>query len=314
VSIKTVTVTMAAAVFLLFGSCKESGGPTEPQNNGKKKVYGVFSVFIDQVLNKTNFTGKLYDGPIPNPVWDTVMVVGECKLLAPKQKSCQDCGSGYVCVDNNNCQKEPDTITAGTLTVTGWENRGATATSTVEATNGTYMPTLNDRPKNPPFSEGGTLTVTASGNEVVAGFAISAKTISPIEVYNDTIAMNPGEPILLKWKAADNPDNSKMKVVIDISYHGGTKAKIECDCRDDGELEIPAALLDSLKTYGMSGHPKMELYRQSFGTDPGTGAEIKIEAFLLLWIKIPGLVSCSTDTDCPEGQECAGDQRCREVQ
>jgi hypothetical protein len=126
--------------------------------------------------------------------------------------------------------------------------------------------------------------------------------------------MNPGEPILLKWKPAANPDNSKMKVVIDISYHGGTKAKIECDCRDDGELEIPAALLDSLKTYGMSGHPKMELYRQSFGTDPGTGAEVKIEAFILLWIKIPGLVSCSTDTDCPEGQECAGDQRCREVQ
>ena len=40
VSIKTVTITMAAAVFLLFGSCKESGGPTEPQNNGKKNRLG----------------------------------------------------------------------------------------------------------------------------------------------------------------------------------------------------------------------------------------------------------------------------------
>ncbi|MBN1602320.1 MAG: hypothetical protein JW915_11970 [Chitinispirillaceae bacterium] len=311
-SIRTVSVTMAAAVFLLFGSCKETGNPTQVSTDGK--VYGVFSVFIDQVSNRTQFTGKLYDGPIPNTVWDTVKVIGECKLFAPKQSTCQNCGTGYVCVDDNNCQKEPDTITAGTLTVTGWENKGATATSTIEATNGTYMPTLDDRPKNPPFSEGETMTITASGNEVVAGFTISAKTISPIEVYNDSIVMNPGEPILLKWKAADNPDNSKMKVVIDISYHGGTKAKIECDCRDDGELEIPAVLLDSLKSYGMSGHPKMELYRQSFGTDPGTGVEVKIEAFMLLWIKIPGLISCSVDSQCPDGQVCAGDQRCREVQ
>ncbi|HEX2956750.1 MAG TPA: hypothetical protein VHO70_07955 [Chitinispirillaceae bacterium] len=303
---KSIVAAVAAVVFMFFGSCNDS--PTQQTN---EKVYGIFTLFIDQVMNTTQFTGKMYNGPIPDPVWDTLMTVGECKLIVPKQTTCQGCEG--VCVDNNNCQPEPDTITVGELTITGMINRGGTTTSTVTATNAIYMPKLDNRPKNPPCEEGGTITLAASGNDAVAGFTISAKTISKIEISSDSIAMNPGEPILLKWKSAANPDNSRLKVIIDISYHGGTKGKIECDCRDDGELEIPAVLLDSLKTFGMSGYPRMEIYRQSYATAPGTGAQLVVQAFVQLWLKIPGLITCSADSQCPDGQECAADKRCREV-
>ncbi len=311
-SIKSIITVIIAILFLFSPSCNETGNPT--QQTGTTKSYGVFKLMINQVEEKTSFIGKLYNGPVPNPVWETVMVSGECKLLKPKQRTCSGCGNGSVCVDDNNCQPEPDTITAGTVTIAGMTNKGGTTTSTITATNGNYMPTGDNRPTNPPCTEGSTISVTASGNEQVAGFTVTAKTISPIEISADTIAMDPGMPILLKWKAASNPDDSKITVVIDITYHGGTKAKIECVCRDDGELEIPAVMLDSLKSFGMSGFPKLEMYRDSKGTVAGTGVELQIQSFVLLWLKIPGVISCPDVGYCPEGMECSADKRCREVQ
>lgn len=311
-STKSIILVIIVTFLLFSGSCNETGNPT--QQTGATKSYGVFKLTIDQVLDKTSFIGKLYNAPVPIPVWETVMVSGECKLLKPKQSTCSGCGSGSVCVDDNNCQPEPDTLTAGSVTITGMTNKGGTTSSTTELINGNYQTKLDNRPANPPCSEGSTISVTASGNEQVAGFTVSAKTISPIEISADTIAMDPGKPILLKWKAANNPDDSKITMVIDITYHGGTKAKIECVCRDDGELEIPAVMLDSLKTFGMSGYPKLEVYRDSKGTAAGTGVELQIQSFVLLWLKIPGVISCPDVGHCPEGMECSADKRCREVQ
>lgn len=311
-SIKSIIRILIATFFLFSHSCNENGNPA--QQTGTTKSYGVFKLMIDQVQEKASFIGRLYNGPVPIPVWETVMVSGECKLLKPKQRTCPGCGNNSVCVDDNNCQPEPDTITAGTVTIAGMINKVGATTSTVTPTNANYLPTGDNRPKNPPCAEGSTISVTASGNEQVAGFTVSAKTINPIEVSADSIAMDPGKPILLKWKAASNPDDSKITVVIDITYHGGTKAKIECVARDDGELEIPAAMLDSLKTFGMSGYPKLEMYRDSKGIAAGTGVELQIQSFVLLWLRIPGVISCPDVGHCPEGMECSADKRCREVQ
>jgi hypothetical protein len=99
--------------------------------------------------------------------------------------------------------------------------------------------------------------------------------------------------------------------VINLSYHGGTKGKIECDCEDNGSLVIPASLLDQLKALGISGFPKIEIARRSIGTNAAAHADIVIESKVIKMLKVPGLVSCNGDEECPSGQSCQGDLRCQ---
>lgn len=173
-----------------------------------KNVNGVFRLLIDQELDKVSLTGQLYGGPLPKVFWDTVRTVGECRLTVPKVPFCPDCRFGSVCVSDNNCQPEPDRITAGMVTVTGYIGRGGKTTSTIiPSSPGIYQPVLDNRPANPPFTEGDIVTLSASGNDSVAGFTVSAKTISKIETSQDTILMSPGEDIHLKWKAAADPED-----------------------------------------------------------------------------------------------------------
>jgi hypothetical protein len=315
-SIKSITIAVAISAMMLLGTCNKNNqpsGPTQP-NDGSRKVYGIFQLQFNQSIAQSSFKGKLVDGPIPVIGWDTIMTIGECSLLKPINPFCEDCGSGYVCVNDSDCQAEPESITAGTVTITGLTNKGGNDTSTLNPLNGFYFASGNNVPTYPP-SEGGTMILTASGNDSIKGFTLSAKTISLIETSSDSIEMNPGEPVRLNWKAASNQNDSKIMVVIDVSYHGGSKGRIQCICLDDGELEIPAVLLDSLKTFGISGHPKLEIYRESYSSNENTGAQIQIQTSTLRWLKIPGLISCTPgNSGCPDGYECSDDQRCVKVQ
>jgi hypothetical protein len=304
-SIKSGFTAMAVVILLLSCSCENENNPT--QQPGTKKAYGVFSLFINQNTNTVSFFGRLEDGPAPVVVWDTVMTSGECWLVKPKLKSCYNCGIGYICVDDNNCQPEPDTITVGTVTVMGFTTRAGTTTCTMTPAHGAYQPTGNNRLANPPCTEGGTISLTASGNQSVTGFTLSARTISKIEISEDTIPMNPGEDVHLTWKPAANQTDSRINVIVDLLCIGGTEAKIECDCPDDGELTIPAKMLDSLKTFGMSGNPIIEIYRKSVGTNPTTGVQLMIQAHAMRLLKIPGLITCTSFFDtsnCPSGMTC----------
>lgn len=301
------------AALLVSLTCDDN--PANPVNTGgKKKAYGVLEIFIDQTQSpkSTKVLGTFKNAPTPVSPWETVMTSGECKLVKPRNVQCTDCGSGHVCVDDNDCQAEPDSMTVGIVTIEGYTNRAGTTTATMEPLNGNYQPTGDNRPAYPGMTEGSTITLKAAGNDSSAGFTLAAKSISALEIYDDTIAMDPGAAIDLKWKAAAVPSNSTIFVSIDLSYHGGTAAKIEAECADDGQLTIPALLLDSLATFPIFGHPKLEITRISEGTDPSTNARLVIKSYVLIWLKIPGITSCSDASQCPTGYDCIH-QRCMEV-
>ena len=123
-----------------------------------------------------------------------------------------------------------------------------------------------------------------------------------------------GQPIDLRWTPPTVTGISTIFVLIDISYHGGTNAKIECECDDNGSLRVPAKLLDSLKTFGISGYPKLEISRLAISTDTTAKAKVVVESKVVKMLQIPGVISCNVNEDCPEGQYCAPDQRCRPIQ
>ncbi len=77
-------------------------------------------------------------------------------------------------------------------------------------------------------------------------------------------------------------------------------------------FDVPASLLDQLKALGISGFPKVEIARRAVGsTDPPAQVDLVVESMVTGLLDIPGVVSCNGDDDCPQGQTCGSDFRCR---
>src|SRR5690606_38456471 len=142
-------------------------------------------------------------------------------------------------------------------------------------------------------------------------FTVSAKGIPPLVLLNDSISLEDGKPVDLRWTPPAQPGNSRISVDVDISHHGGSRGMIECEGPDNGAMIIAGALVDQLKALGISGFPKMEISRQAVGVHPEFEVELVLESRVTKYIGIPGLISCSDHLDCPDGQTCADDMQCK---
>ncbi len=295
----------------------EDSSDNNNPSTGTQPSFGTFLVSIiapdGTTTGYTSVLGRMYDGPTPSAVvWEELAASGDCRLLVPRVPFCeQSCGSAAACVEDDSCQPYPTAISVGTVTVTGLRTTAGASTFSMEPVLNSYQPAGGIVVAYPPSSEGDTVTFAASGNPPVPAFSIAARGISPLEVLNDTIVLADGQPIDLQWTPPALPDITTISVVIDVSHHGGTKGKVECDCEDDGSLEVPATLLDQLKALGVSGFPKLEITRRAVGTDTTVHANLVIESKVTRYLEIPGLVSCNGDEDCPNGQTCQPDFRCQ---
>jgi hypothetical protein len=105
-----------------------------------------------------------------------------------------------------------------------------------------------------------------------------------------------------------------MHLVLSIANHGGTPGQIECEVPDTGEFTFPLSLTDALLTLGYSGFPAVWLTRRTATSVENQLGCIQfiVQSKAGLDIAIPGLTSCSDDTDCPDGQGCGPDLTCGE--
>jgi hypothetical protein len=301
-------------LFLLAGSCTnepDEGG--KPQGSGR--VFGIFHVSLVQPLGTslghTLVVGNLYDGPTPSPLnWKETAKGGSCRLLTPTIPVCAtSCGPKATCVADDKCQDFATSIQAGRVSVDGIKSRaGATAFTMDPTPNNDYLVAGGTILAFPPFAEGDAVRFSAAGNAAAGAFSITAKGIVALEILNDSISLEAGKAIGLKWTPPANPANTSISVLIDISHHGGSKGKIECEGPDNGAMEIPAALVDQLKALGVSGFPKIEVARRAIGTSADVQAEVVLESLVTRDLIIPGLISCEPDDDvCPDGQTCDDD-------
>jgi len=296
------------AFFIACGTCNKDTNPTKPA--GTAQSFGTFQITLVAEDAYTGVLGRMYDGPTPpNMIFQEVITSGGCRLFKRLYPFCDPgCGGTAVCVQDDSCQPYPTAVDIGTVTISGLTtNDGKSSFSMVPINNNYQFTSLTF----PPCKEGTAVSLTAAGGASVRGFTLTVRGISPITLLNDTIKMADGQPITLRWTPPAISGISNIFVLIDISYHGGTKAKIECDCADNGSLTIPAKLLDSLKSFGISGFPKVEVSRRAITADTSAKAKIVIESKVVKIVYIPGIINCNIDTDCPPGQTCAADQRCR---
>ena len=261
----------------------------------------------------TTVVGKVYDGPAPSQlVWEQAAQAGECKLMTPRVPFCSTpCGGSAVCVEDETCQAYPTAHSVGAIQVTGMRtDAGATSFSMSPIAN-TYQPPGTVTLPYPAFQEGDEITLTAAGS-FYPGFTLQGHGITPLQLQEDTLTLQRGQPLALSWTPPGQTDVSTIHVKLDVSHHGGTKGMIECDSADTGSLQLPATLISSLLDLGVAGFPTIIVTRESVGSVtivPGR-LDLLVSSDIEHAVEIPGLTSCSANSDCPSGQTCRSDLTC----
>jgi hypothetical protein len=250
-----------------------------------------------EVPGSTAILGKIYDGPTPGQIiWEKALEEGACKLLTPRVPFCSTpCGGSAVCVENDQCQAYPTANSAGTVTVKGIHQAPA-----------------DIKLPYPAFSESEAITFSASG-DYYAPFAIASVGVAPLVFGSQPITVESGKPLPISWTAPGKPGQTRIYVKLDISHHGGTKGMVECDADDTGSLELPSALVTKLLELGVAGYPTIIVARRATGsTTIAQGrVDLVISSQIEQAVEIPGLTSCTADTDCPMGQTCQSDLTCK---
>lgn len=117
-----------------------------------------------------------------------------------------------------------------------------------------------------------------------------------------------GQALELAWTAPAAP-TERVAVRLDISHHGGTRGKIECDTADDGSLTIASTLLTRLAPLGVAGYPTIAATRVARGRDAdprGRRRMLNVSSEVETPVEIPNLRSCTSNADC-DGGTCRAD-------
>lgn len=293
------------------GSGEPTGDPT--------KLVGAFQVRSlpaaePGAAGSTSVIGKIYDGPTPSQlVWELKAEEGGCQLLTPRVPFCNEpCGGSAVCVEDDTCQPYPAAHGAGDVTVTGLNLESGAASLVMSPTANNYQPPAGTKLGYPPADEGQVVRFEASG-DFFSAFTVEAKGVSPLDLLNETIALEPDQPLQLTWTPPGEADIAKLHVKLDISHHGGTKGMIECNVEDTGSLDIPASLVKQLLDLGVAGFPTIIVTRKSVGstTIPPGRVDLVVSSQIEQAVAIAGLTSCNDDSQCPEGQTCQSDLTCK---
>jgi hypothetical protein len=166
----------------------------------------------------------------------------------------------------------------------------------------------------PAFAEGDPIKLTASGSAFASAFTASSTGVALLVLGNpESIALAAGAPLALTWTAPTTPAASTIHVALDISHHGGSKGKIECDTTDTGALSVASALVDALLGLGIAGFPTIIVTRVATGhAAVATGhVDLVVASQVEAAIGVPGVQSCTGDDQCTAPATCQDDLTCR---
>lgn len=238
---------------------------------------------------------------------------GDCTLSTPHLPFCATpCGEA-ACVADNTCASYGTSQDVGVVTLTGVAKQSGDPPLRLTSVQNAYQAAADQAPAYPPFAEGDDVALQAAGGGVFAPFSIHATAIAPLALTSDALTLDKTKDFTVTWTAAGSNAKSTIHFLLDLSHHGGLKGEIDCDTADAGSLTISAALLTQLLNLGVAGYPSFKLIRKSVASTAITPGLVQLELSqsIVRYVQIPGLVSCTDDTDCPTGQTCQGDQQCK---
>ena len=260
----------------------------------------------------TSVTGSVYDGVNPSNIAVELDSEGACVLLSPSDLTCSPaCSGDETCGFGETCIPAPLQYDAGTVTLDGMN---APVSMEPNAFNFSYSATIRD--PNPAFDPGATIKLSATGGER-SPFNLEATGVSPITSSETALPVDRDTPVEVIW----NPDEAAgddvyVHINFSVNTHGATTGWIVCDVPDTGSYAIPASLVTQLINLGLSGWPEIQISRQSDASttiEPGC-VDLLVFSEIRIPIELPGLVSCSEEDPCPDGQVCLDTLMCADQQ
>ena len=284
------------------------------------RLVGTFTVTLVKASpesgtpNLSSMRGFVRDAPVPAlTLWDPVESVGACILQTPRFPFCDPACGTDNCVEDDLCKPPPRAVDVGTVTVAGVQTTSGDKEFSLSKIGPSYQPPAAIDLTYPPAEEGAELRISTSGGDH-APFEVVSAGIAPLEVEVDgNIPFEPDSAMEVSWQPAGPRGASSIAALIDISHHGGARGRIVCEVRDaDGRLEVDPLLVTGLIELGTAGYPTLKLTRRSVGsTTISLGrVDFSVEESRELGLSIPGLISCGTDSPCPEGQTCLPQRKC----
>lgn len=279
---------------------------------------GTFAIDLvaarDQTPAYTSLVGIVYDGPQPYPViWEQADQSGDCVLLTPRVPFCETpCGGSALCVEDDECQAYPSKQDVGTVHVSGLETEDGDSTFDISPIASTYQIPASISLVYPPFAEGDSLSLQADGSDFTSAFTLTTTGIAPLTLTSADPDLQPNTAVELTWTAPATETGATVSVKLDISHHGGTQGKIECAGDDDGSMTIDASLITQLLDLGAAGYPTIVVNREATGSAVISAGRVDLDVTSSIErpVTVPGIVSCTGDEDCDDGQTCRDDLTC----
>jgi hypothetical protein len=313
----TAILTVAA---LCAGACSDEATPPSPDGgsgdlgatalSGYKPCsaatkVGGFTITLAEAFTGVN--GQVLDGVVPQNVPQEAQTSGSCRLLSPPTLSCSPpCSPGQTCGASGSCITYPQSLSIGTVTVSGLKAQlSMTPQYGNNYTNPSSLP-------HPGFSEGADIRLAASGGDTAA-FSLGGQGIAQLVSPAKKVTVQSGKSVDLTWTAPSTQGLARVHIELNINNHGTTSGWIECEAEDTGSFSIPAVLVTALTGMGLSGGPTIVLTRRTADSTPISAGcvQLAVASELALEVEVPGLTSCTVDTDCPSGQTCQADLSCK---
>lgn len=305
-----------------------AGGTSAGGSGGGAVVYrpcaaesrvGGFGVLLVENIDAVGppyamLSGRVRDGVDPITYLEAKASAGDCKLVA-RPICAPACARPELCGVGARCVREPLSRSVGTVDVTGL----SVAVAGVPAIASQYTKDLSEAPF-PPAAPGAPVTLRTSGGDY-APVTLTARGIEPLDFPGAGIVVTRGASLAVAWTPPAAGATGKVDAILNIAYHGGGSAEIECVFDDDGAAEIPAALIDQLIDQGTAGFPILSLNRRSVDSvalaplDPPGCIEFAVSAYRERQITVcpqPGVcvISCGVGMPCPDGMACGNDKKC----
>ncbi len=298
-------------------SAEDAGVAADAAPGDPAVLAGTFKVTLQGATTttaaSTSVLGKVYDGATPaDTIWTAQATSGTCKLLIPHVPFCETpCGSSKACVADDTCQAYPTSRSVGSMRVRGVKAQDGSADFTMSPVANNYQPPAGTALAFPPFAEGDAITLEAAGAYYPA-FTLAGKGIAPLVLASEAWKLTTGAAFTVQWTAAAT-QLASIHVKLDVSHHGGSKGKIECDGPDTGSLTIDEPLVTQLLALGVAGYPSIIVSRESVSSVVGPPGRIELSVTSVVEkpVEVAGLTSCTKNEDCDGGKTCQSDLTCK---